>query len=60
LFSGEVQIADSSQHTGALLQPSGPDNERFDQLEQLVSELRQEVKRLEDRLGQLESRAAAG
>jgi hypothetical protein len=60
LFSGEVQIADSSQHTGALLQPSGPDNERFDQLVQLVSELRQEVKRLEDRLGQLESRAAAG
>jgi hypothetical protein len=60
LFSGEVQIADSSQHTGALSQPSGPDNERFDQLEQLVSELRQEVKRLEDRLGQLESRAAAG
>jgi len=60
LFSGEVQIADSSQHTAARSQSCGPDNERFDQLEQLVSELRQDVKRLEDRLGELESRGAAG
>lgn len=60
LFSGEVQIADSSQHTAERLQLSGPDNERFDQLERLISELRQELQRLEARIGQLESRGANG
>jgi uncharacterized protein YceH (UPF0502 family) len=59
LFSGEVQIADSSQHTDARLQPCRGDNERFDQLQRLVSELRQELQQLEDRIGQLESRGAS-
>jgi uncharacterized protein YceH (UPF0502 family) len=59
LFCGEVQIADSSQHAGDRVLPSGPDNDRFDQLEQLVSELRQELERLEARIGQLESTGAA-
>jgi ubiquinone biosynthesis protein UbiJ len=54
-----VQIADSSQHAGDRVLPSGPDNDRFDQLEQLVSELRQELERLEARIGQLESTGAA-
>ena len=59
LFSGEVQIADSSLHMVARVQPCGPENDRFDQLEQLVSELRQELERLEARIGQLESTGAA-
>jgi len=59
LFSGEVQLADSSQHQEARVQPSGADNERLDKLEQLVSELRQELQRLEARIGQLESAGTA-
>jgi len=59
LFSGEVQIADSAQQSAGL-QTSEPDNERFDQLERLVSELRQQLERLEARIGQLESGRAAG
>ena len=54
LFSGEVQIADSAQQSAGL-PTSEPDNERFDQLERLVSELRQQLERLEARIGQLES-----
>ncbi len=60
LFSGEVQIADSSPHMVARVQPCGPENDRFDQLEQRVSELRQELERLEARIDQLESRGPAG
>jgi len=60
LFSGEVQVAESSQHTGARVMPSGVDDDRLDQLERLVSELRQELQRLEARIGQLESGGTAG
>ena len=59
LFSGEVQIADSGQQD-TRLQTSDPDNERIDQLERLVSELRQQLLRLEDRIGQLESGGVGG
>jgi len=60
LFSGEVQIADSSSHMVARVQPCGEENDRFDQLEQRVSEFRQELERLEARIDQLESRGPAG
>ncbi|MEN8760951.1 MAG: DUF480 domain-containing protein [Thiogranum sp.] len=60
LFSGEVQLADSSQHPEARVQPSGADNERLDQLEQMVSELRQDLQRLEARVGELESGRTTG
>jgi uncharacterized protein YceH (UPF0502 family) len=58
LFSGEVQIADSGQQSAGV-QISEPDNGRLDQLEQLVSELRQQLERLEARIGQLESGGSA-
>jgi len=60
LFSGEVQIADSSLHMVARVQPCGPENDRFDQLERRVSQLRQELERLEARIDQLGSRGPAG
>jgi hypothetical protein len=58
LFSGEVQITDSTQNGDTQVALSGPDNDRLDQLEQLVSELRQELERVKDRIGRLESEGA--
>jgi uncharacterized protein YceH (UPF0502 family) len=58
LFSGEVQITDSTQNGDTQVALPGPDNDRLDQLEQLVSELRQELERVKDRIGRLESEGA--
>ena len=60
LFCGEVTIAESAQLGDASLSSSAADNERFDQLERQVSELRQELQRLEARIGRLESAETAG
>ena len=59
LFSGEVQVTNGGQED-TRLQAAAPDNERLDQLERLVSELREQVQRLEDRIGRFESGGAAG
>jgi hypothetical protein len=58
LFSGEVQITDSTQNGDTQVALPGPDNDRLDQLERLVSELRQELERVKDRIGRLESEGA--
>ena len=58
LFSGEVPITDSTQNGDTQVTLPGPDDERLDQLEQLVSELRQELERVKDRIGLLESEGA--
>lgn len=60
LFCGEVTIAESSQLADASLPSSAAGNERFDELERLVRELRQELQRLEARIGRLESAETAG
>ena len=60
LFCGEVTIAESSQLGDASLPSSAAGNERFDELERLVCELRQELQRLEARIGRLESAETAG
>ena len=61
LFCAEVTIAESAQLGDASLPSSAAaDSERFDQLERLVSELRQELQRLEARVGRLESAETAG
>lgn len=60
LFCGEVTIAESSQLRDASLPSSAAGNERFDELERLVCELRQELQRLEARIGRLESAETAG
>jgi len=60
LFCGEVTIAESAQLGDASQPSSAADNERFDQLERLVSELRQQLQRLEARVGRLESAETAG
>jgi uncharacterized protein YceH (UPF0502 family) len=60
LFCGEVTIAESSQLADASLPSSAGGNERFDELERLVRELRQELQRLEARIGRLESAETAG
>ena len=60
LFCGEVTIAESAQLGDASQPSSAADNERFDQLERLVSELRQQLQRLEARVGRLESAETSG
>jgi uncharacterized protein YceH (UPF0502 family) len=60
LFCGEVTIAESAQLEDASQPSSAADNERFDQLERLVSELRQQLQRLEARVGRLESAETSG
>jgi hypothetical protein len=60
LFSGEVQTADISEDLSAAPVRSSPDRERLDRLEQLVSELRQEVEELKRRLGELSPSVTSG
>jgi hypothetical protein len=55
LFSGDKPVADTSEDISTHLTPATPENERIDHLEQLVSELRQEIDQLKIRIEQLES-----
>ena len=55
LFSRDKPVADTSENMSTHLTPATPENERIDHLEQLVSELRQEIDQLKIRIEQLES-----
>ena len=56
LFSGDKPVADSSEDISTPHALATPENERIDQLEQLVNELRQETDQLKNRIEQLESK----
>ncbi len=55
LFSEDKPVADTSEDISTPLTLATPENERIDQLEQLVSELRREIDQLKTRIEQLES-----
>jgi len=55
LFSGDEPAADTAEDIRTHPTPATPENERIDHLEQLVSELRQEIDQLNTRIEQLES-----
>jgi len=51
LFSGDVQVRETSASPGPAIGLSSSDHERLDQLEQLVGELYEEIEQLKRKLG---------